>query len=117
MKLFDQTTLQKGLERFLPELTIEETERIYSVLGYRASKGDYTSGNPEKFYLELEKLFRDSSFSPPDEFSELGVSIFRDLQKRSKTYTIPLNPSPNFVRRKRARELDLLKRIVGEKRE
>lgn len=110
-----KTTLQKGLERILPELNSNEKEELFHNLGVWVKKKNGRFINSNHFYSQLSIfLSRELSITPDKCYEDLGKYIYNQLQSRVKRYDVQLNVNNEQLTIYRRREIAVLTDIVGK---
>jgi hypothetical protein len=111
---FKKTTIQKGLEKLLPQSTEEEKLQIFSVIGHTIKQYSFgTRDDDANLYLKIATNFQ-QEIPVSREDKQFGERVYNELQKRMKTYAMPLNPDMTFIVQKQRQEAKIIGRIRGD---
>jgi hypothetical protein len=105
---FEKTTLKKGLEKLLPNLTEEEKEEFYSIIGYCVREFlPKPHRNIDNFYRKIDELIRNNSSVEIQNYQSIGENILNELDLL-KEYSLGLDPDSRKLTRYRNKEISLL---------
>lgn len=111
---FKETTIQKGLEKLLPENTENETQIIFNVIGYTINNYLFDTKNDDVRFYDLLNKNLENQIPFDKNLADFGKRVYSELQNRMKDYSLPLIKDSSLIRQKQRSEAKIIGRIKGE---